>query len=42
LAPGAWISVETAASAVVELEGFEVAAERRHGKAKLTLLTVRS
>jgi 16S rRNA (guanine966-N2)-methyltransferase len=41
LAPGAWISVETATSTEVEMDGFEVAAERRHGKAKLTLLTPR-
>ncbi len=38
VAPGAWASVETAADETVSAEGFEVEAERRHGKAKLTIL----
>ena len=41
VAPGGWVGVETAADEVVELEGFVVYAERQHGKAKLTLLTLR-
>jgi 16S rRNA (guanine966-N2)-methyltransferase len=42
IAPGAWISLETATKEDVEVEGFEVVADRRHGKAKLTLLTPRT
>lgn len=38
LEPGAWVSIETAFDEDVAVEGFEVDAERRHGKAKLTLL----
>ena len=38
LEPGAWVSIETAFNEDVEVPGFESDAERRHGKAKLTLL----
>lgn len=38
LEPGAWASMETAFDEDVDLDGFEVDAVRRHGKAKLTLL----
>lgn len=38
IAPGAWISVETAKGEAVMVEGFAVDAERVHGKAMLTLL----
>ena len=38
LEPGAWASIETAFNEDVEVPGFTVEAERRHGKAKLTLL----
>lgn len=33
-----WVSIETAKAETVEVAGFEVDAERVHGKAKLTLL----
>ena len=38
LEAGAWVSIETAFNEDVEVPGFESDAERRHGKAKLTLL----
>jgi len=38
LAPGGWASLETAPDEVVEIEGYEVDAERVFGKAKITLL----
>jgi 16S rRNA (guanine966-N2)-methyltransferase len=38
LAPGAFVSVETARSEQVSAAGFETEAERVHGKAKITLL----
>jgi 16S rRNA (guanine966-N2)-methyltransferase len=38
LEPGAWASIETAFNEDIALPGFDVDAERRHGKAKLTLL----
>ena len=38
LEPGAWASIETAFNEDVAVPGFTVEAERRHGKAKLTLL----
>ena len=38
LAPGAWVSVETGRGESVSAAGLEVAAERVHGKAKITLL----
>jgi 16S rRNA (guanine966-N2)-methyltransferase len=38
LAPGGWASVETGRGEKVAAAGFEVDAERIHGKAKLTLL----
>lgn len=38
LEPGCWASVETAFDEDVAVDGFEVDAVRRHGKAKLTLL----
>ena len=38
LAPGGWASVETARDEAVAAEGFEIDAERSHGKAKITLL----
>ena len=36
--PDSWIAIETAATEAVEVAGFEIEAERRVGKAKLTLL----
>lgn len=36
--PASWISIETAADESVALAGFAVDAERRHGKARITLL----
>ncbi len=38
LEPGAWASIETAFNEDVEVPDFKTDAERRHGKAKLTLL----
>jgi 16S rRNA (guanine966-N2)-methyltransferase len=38
LAPGAWVSVESARSETVAAPGIEAEAERVHGKAKITLL----
>ncbi|WP_414903068.1 16S rRNA (guanine(966)-N(2))-methyltransferase RsmD [Sphingomonas flavalba] len=38
LAPGGWASIETARDEAVTVPGFVVAAERVHGKARLTLL----
>lgn len=38
ITPGAWISVETSAAEEVRVKGFDVEAERKVGKAKLTLL----
>ena len=40
IAPDSWVSVETGEKEVVEVAGFEVDAERKVGKAKLTLLRV--
>ena len=37
-APAAWASIETAADETVSAEGWALDAERRHGKAKLTIL----
>jgi 16S rRNA (guanine966-N2)-methyltransferase len=39
--PGSWISIETGAKEQIDLTGFEIDAERVHGKAKLTLLRPR-
>ncbi len=36
--PATWVSIETAKAEVIEVAGFEIDAERVHGKAKLTLL----
>lgn len=36
--PASWISIETARDEDVRVAGFEIDAERVHGKAKLTLL----
>ena len=36
--PATWISIETARDETIEVGGFDVDAERIHGKAKLTLL----
>lgn len=36
--PATWISIETAKNEAVEVAGFEIDAERVHGKAKLTIL----
>lgn len=36
--PETWVSIETARDERVEVQGFEVDAERVHGKAKLTIL----
>lgn len=38
VAPGGWVSVETGRGEAVAAEGFEVDAERKYGKAKITLL----
>lgn len=38
VAPGAWVSVETARGEAVEVAGFTVDATRQHGRARLTLL----
>jgi len=38
VAPDSWISIETGERETVEVAGFEIDAERRVGKAKLTLL----
>ena len=36
--PATWVSIETAKAETVEVAGFEIDAERIHGKAKLTIL----
>lgn len=36
--PATWVSIETAKAETVEVAGFEIDAERVHGKAKLTIL----
>jgi 16S rRNA (guanine966-N2)-methyltransferase len=36
--PATWISIETGKAETVALDGFEIDAERVHGKAKITLL----
>lgn len=36
--PATWVSIETGKAETVEVAGFEIDAERVHGKAKLTLL----
>jgi 16S rRNA (guanine966-N2)-methyltransferase len=36
--PATWVSVETAKAETIEVAGFEIDAERVHGKAKLTIL----
>jgi 16S rRNA (guanine966-N2)-methyltransferase len=38
VAPGGWVSVETARGEAVAAEGYEVDAERGFGKARITLL----
>lgn len=38
VAPDSWVSIETAHGETVEVAGFEIDAERKVGKAKLTLL----
>jgi 16S rRNA (guanine966-N2)-methyltransferase len=38
LAPGGWASVESARNETIAPEGYEVEAERIHGKARITLL----
>ncbi|MGV3731545.1 MAG: 16S rRNA (guanine(966)-N(2))-methyltransferase RsmD [Sphingopyxis sp.] len=38
IAPDSWISIETGERETVEVAGFEINAERKVGKAKLTLL----
>ena len=35
---GTWVSIETAHNEKVEVDGFEIEAERVHGRARLTLL----
>ena len=39
VAPHCWIALETSANEAVEVKGLSVEAERRVGKAKLTLMT---
>eukprot|EP01136_Pigoraptor_vietnamica_P029162 Opistho-1_new@87137 len=36
--PATWISIETAKAETIEVAGFQIDAERVHGKAKLTIL----
>lgn len=36
--PGSWVSIETAFNEPVAVAGFEIDAERTHGKARITLL----
>lgn len=36
--PATWISIETAKNEAIDVAGFEIDAERVHGKAKLTIL----
>jgi 16S rRNA (guanine966-N2)-methyltransferase len=38
LAPGGWVSIETARDETVDVPGFTLEAERVHGKAKISLL----
>jgi 16S rRNA (guanine966-N2)-methyltransferase len=38
IGPASWVSIETGAGETVAVKGFEVHAERKIGKAKLTLL----
>lgn len=38
IGPASWISIETAFNEPVTVAGFEIDAERTHGKARLTLL----
>lgn len=38
IGPASWVSIETGAGETVAVKGFEVDAERKIGKAKLTLL----
>lgn len=42
IAPATWMAVETSDKESVEVKGLDVAAERKVGKAKLTLLTAAS
>lgn len=36
--PATWVSIETAKAETIDVAGFEIDAERVHGKAKLTIL----
>lgn len=36
--PATWVSIETAKQETIDVAGFEIDAERVHGKAKLTIL----
>ena len=38
VAPGGWVSVETGRGEAIAAEGYELDAERKYGKAKITLL----
>jgi 16S rRNA (guanine966-N2)-methyltransferase len=38
VAPGGWVSVESSRSETVAAEGYQIDAERKYGKAKITLL----
>ena len=38
VSPGGWVSVETGRGEAVAAEGYEVDAERKYGKARITLL----
>ena len=38
IGPATWVSIETAASEALAVDGFETDASRTHGKAKITLL----
>ncbi|TZG26291.1 16S rRNA (guanine(966)-N(2))-methyltransferase RsmD [Sphingomonas montanisoli] len=42
IAPGGWVSVETAKGEAVTIPGFEAVVERVHGKAMLTLLRAKA
>ena len=38
IGPATWLSIETAANEAVTVPGFTIDADRRHGRARLTLL----
>ena len=42
IGPGSWVSLETAADETLKLKAFSIEAERRVGKAKITLLRLQA